>query len=312
MLIFLTIDLLLQNCQLKDNSMTLAQVRNIPLFEHLFRLIPDSLYISLLYKKNIGRWPSLSNPQTFTEKLQWLKLHNRRPEYSTMVDKYYVKEYVAKKIGAKYVIPTLAVWDSIDDINLNQLPDQFVLKWNHDSGSVVICKDKSTFDLEKAKLKLISGQKANGFWYGREWPYKNVKPVLIAEEYLIDEDCPNSDVPDYKFFCFNGTVHFFKIDFDRYIGHKANYFDRYGNLQLFGETVCPPDFERVLDIPSNLQEMVSLAETLARDIPFVRIDFYNIQSRVYFGEITFYPASGFGTFTDMSWDYKLGHLIELK
>ena len=290
--------------------MNLSKVYRHPFVERLLRLIPDEQYISLMYRKNVGSWPNLKNPTTFTEKLQWLKLYYHKPEFCTMVDKLAVKEYVANKIGSEYVIPTYEVWEKPSDIILDNLPDQFVLKWNHDSGSVIICLDKSHFNLEKAKQKLAKGARKNGFWYGREWPYKGVKPYIIAEKFVEDKDHPG-DLKDYKFFCFNGKVEVFKIDFNRFIDHHANYYSPKGELLHFGESVCPPVYNHEEIMPSNLAEMIFLAEKLSADIPFLRVDFYNCQNKILFGELTFYPASGFERFTSNQWDKKLGDMLTL-
>ena len=418
------------------------------------RIIPDIAYIKLIYYKHFGCLPNLKNPKTFNEKLQWLKLYNRKPEYTMMVDKYAVKQYVSEKLGSEYIIPTLGVWYKVDDIDIGQLPEKFVLKWNHDSGSVIICKDKNRFDVEQAKNKLRKFEKHNGYNYGREWPYKNVKPCIIAEKYMEDdetgdladykvhnfngipkvilvcrdrfkdagltedfysdkwehldvkrpnhpngEDIPkpaeleemlelsrklSKDIPfvrtdfytinhkvyfgeitffpasgferfipesfdkemgdwinipltergvilvknniyilvhtsqtskgelkDYKFFCFNGKVKCFKVDFDRFTEHRANYYDANCNLLPFGEVMCPPKPEKELVLPDEIPQMIELAEKLAKDIPFVRIDFYNVNHKIYFGEITFFPASGFGKFVPEEWDAILGSWLEL-
>ena len=289
----------------------MKKIYNYKVVDRLLRLIPDKLYISLMYLKNIRRWPDINHPKTFTEKLQWLKLYNRKREYIKLVDKYAVKNYVSKIIGEEYIIPTLAMWNSVDEIDITKLPNQFVLKWNHDSGSIILCKDKSNFNIDEAKERLRSGAKRSGYWYGREWPYKQVKPCVIAEKYMVDES--GTELKDYKFFCFNGMVNFFKIDFDRYSNHRANYYNLDGKIMPFGEIVCPPDFSKKIEIPANIKEMVGVVEKLSHsvDSPFLRIDLYNVNGNIYFGEITLYPASGFGAFTDMSWDDKLGEMLAL-
>ena len=275
----------------------------------LLRLMPDKTYLKLQYKINFGKKLNLKSPKTLNEKLQWLKLYDRKPEYIQLVDKYRVREYIANKIGKEYLIPLLGVWDKFEEIGFNILPRQFVLKCNHDTGSVVICKDKKTLGFGLAKDKLSRGLKRNLFWFGREWPYKDITRKIIAEKYMVDAQ--TAELRDYKFFCFNGKVKCFKIDFDRFIYHRANYYDIYGMLLPFGEVVCPPDFNRTIEMPRNLHLMVNLAEKLADGIPFVRVDFYEVDAKVYFGEMTFFPASGFGSFTDEEWDYKLGEWIKL-
>lgn len=272
--------------------------------------IPDSLYLKIVYKKRIGKKLNLKNPITFNEKLQWLKLHNRKPEYTIMVDKYEVKKYVANIIGEEYIIPTIGVWNHFDEIDFGKLPDQFVLKCTHDSGGIVICKNKKELDKKATKKKIEKCLKENYYWCGREWPYKNVKPRIIAEQYMKDDT--DGDLKDYKFFCFNGKVKFFKVDFNREKSHRANYYDCNGNLLSFGEAICPPDFNKNIVIPSNLKQMIRLAEEISIDKCFVRIDFYSPSDNdIKFGEITFYPASGFGKFIPDEVDKRIGKMLNL-
>ena len=291
-----------------------AKLRTIPIIERLLRLLPDSLYISLLYKKNVGVWPNLYNPKTFTEKIQWLKLHNRKPEFSVMVDKLLVKDYVAKRIGEQYIIPTLATWNRVEDIDVSKLPNQFVLKWNHDSGSIVICKDKTKFNINEARLKLAPGQRRNGFWYGREWPYKNVKPVIIAEKYMEESTKPDvSDLTDYKFYCFNGAPKYCQVIRDRRSNETIDFYDMdWNHMPFIGLTPHARNGLTPVPKPQNLDVMQRICSVLARGMSFVRIDLYEINGCEYFGEITFYPASGFGVFTPTEWDKHLGDLINLK
>lgn len=423
----------------------------------LTRIIPDKLYLKIAYKLATGHTLNLDNPQTFNEKLQWLKLYDRRPEYITMVDKYRVREYIADTIGEEYLIPLLGVWENANDIDFDTLPNQFVLKCNHDSGSVIICKDKSKLDKKNTIRRLNRALRNTGYWFGREWPYKNVKPCIVAEKYMTDLE--NSDLPDYKvhnfngipkvilvcsqrftqgglhedfytpkwekldlrrpnhpnvekkinppdeleqmlqlseklsneipfartdfyivngklyfgeitlypsagfdsfspetwdrifgdwirlpeksggyilkkgsiciwlheaqttvansqgelrdykFFCFSGEVKCFKIDFDRYVEHRANYFSRDKKLLRFGEKVCSPDFNRRLRIPDNIDDMIALAEKLSKNDIFVRVDFYDVAGNIFFGELTYYPASGFGPFVPEEWDRVLGDWV---
>lgn len=279
------------------------------LFRKLSRLIPDRIYLQIVYFKHFRRFINFNNPKTFNEKIQWLKLNYRNEEYTKLVDKYRVKQYITKLIGEEYVIPTLGVWNNVDDIDFKSLPEKFVLKCNNDSGGIVICKNKKDFDEAKAKSFLKERLKNNGYWYGREWPYKNVKPCIIAEKYM--EDSISKDIKDYKFFCFNGSMEFFDIDIDRFIEHRANYYDRNGNFLPFGKTYCPPDYTKKIEMPKNLDKMIELAETISHNTVLSRIDFHEIDGQVYFGEITFYPGSGFSPFTDEKWDYKLGDMIDL-
>lgn len=279
------------------------------LFRKLSRLIPDRIYLQIVYFRHFKKFIDFDNPKTFNEKIQWLKLNYRKEEYTNLVDKYRVKQYITKLIGEEYVIPTLEVWKNVDDIDFKSLPEKFVLKCNNDSGGIVICKNKKDFDEAKAKSFLKERLKNNGYWYGREWPYKNVKPCIIAEKYM--EDSISKDLKDYKFFCFNGSMEFFDIDIDRFIEHRANYYDRNGNSLPFGKKYCPPDYTKKIEMPKNLGKMIELAETISHNTVLSRIDFYEIDGQVYFGEITFYPGSGFSPFTDEKWDYKLGDMIDL-
>lgn len=279
------------------------------LFRKLTRSIPDRIYLQIVYFRHFKKFIDFDNPKTFNEKIQWLKLNYRKEEYTNLVDKYRVKQYITKLIGEEYVIPTLGVWNNADDIDFKSLPEKFVLKCNNDSGGIVICKNKKDFDEAKAKSFLKERLKNNGYWYGREWPYKNVKPCIIAEKYM--EDSISKDLKDYKFFCFNGSMEFFDIDIDRFIEHRANYYDRNGNFLPFGKTYCPPDYTKKIEMPKNLDKMIELAETISHNTVLSRIDFYEIDGQVYFGEITFYPGSGFSPFTDEKWDYKLGDMIDL-
>ncbi len=253
---------------------------------------------------------SFRNPETFNEKLQWLKLYNRRPEYTMMVDKYLVRDYIAKEIGEEYLIPLLGVWDNPDDIDFDALPNQFVLKCNHNSGTgMCICKDKSKLNVEQVLSELHKGYKEDYYVMNREWPYKNVPRKIIAEKYMVDKG--TAELRDYKFFCFGGVCKCMKVDFDRFVEHRANYYNPQGNLLDLGETICPPDKQKNIVLPTNMDKMIVLAEKLSQGIPFLRVDFYDVNGQIYFGELTFYPASGFGAFTDDEWDVELGKWIEL-
>ena len=275
----------------------------------LTRILPDKLYLQLMYFKHFHKLINFKNPVTFNEKLQWLKIYDRKPEYTTMVDKYLVKDYVAAKIGKEYIIPTLGMWEKAEDIDFDALPDQFVLKCNNDSGGIVICKDKAKLNKDEAIRLLSSRLNNNGFWYGREWPYKNVKPCIIAEKYM--EDTTTKELRDYKFFCFGGQVKCYKVDFDRFKAHHANYFTAEGEILKMGEEVCPPDFNKNIPVPDSLGKMKDLATKLSKYQPFLRTDFYDVDGKVYFGELTFYPASGFGRFINQDDDIYLGSWLQL-
>ena len=419
--------------------------------QNFFRWLPDKSYLQLLYRFKMGHRLDLKNPKTFTEKLQWLKLYNRKPEYTKMVDKYAVKEYVANLIGEEYIIPTLGVWNKPEDIDWDSLPNQFVLKTTHGGGGggVVICKDKTTFDKASAIAKLRESMASDIYSGLREWPYKNVPKRIIAEKFMAPEKSPApkdlldfkffcfngepkflyvSDSPshslaflnidwsltdfgrddyhplnklpenleemlaiarklsagiphvrvdlynidkhiyfgeltlytgsgyipfnpkeydgqlgdlltlpnatgggkyliingvttelkteydelkDYKFFCFNGKVRFLKVDFGRFVEHHANYYSPEGELLEFGEQGLEPDPNHIEMMPENLNKMISIAENLSEGFKFLRVDLYNVKGKIYFGELTFYPASGMGAFVPEEWDEKLGRMLNL-
>lgn len=272
--------------------------------------LPDKVYLKLRFFIELGYPLRLKQPQTFNEKLQWLKLNYQHPAMPIMVDKYRARNYVADRIGNQYLIPLLGVWGSADDVDFENLPEQFVIKCNHNSGNgMCICKDKSTLNISLVRKKLAEGLRENYYITSREWPYRNVPRRIVAEKFLVDKDSSEDSLRDYKFFCFNGKVEFFKIDFDRFSNHHANYYDRDGSLMNFGETNYPPDPDRKVNMPLVLPEMIRLAEHLSKDFPFLRVDFYNIGTKIYFGELTFYPAAGFGDFTPVGTDAKLGELL---
>lgn len=277
-------------------------------------MIPDKLYLSLRYRCIMGSWINWKNPQTFTEKLQWLKLYNRKPEYTKMVDKYAVKEYVVNLIGEEYIIPTLGVWDKPEDIDWDSLPNQFVLKTTHGGGGggVVICKDKATFDKTTAIAKLKESMASDIYSGLREWPYKDVPKRIIAEKFMAPEKSPApKDLLDYKFFCFNGMVRFFKVDFGRFVEHHANYYSPEGELLEFGEQGLEPDPNYPIELPNNLGEMIALAEKLSANEPFLRVDLFNVNGNIYFGELTFYPASGMLPWTTEEADKEIGKYLKL-
>ena len=277
---------------------------------HCFDWVPDSWYLRMKYKQCMGCSLNLSNPKTFNEKLQWLKLHDRKPEYTMMVDKYAVRKYIADTIGEEYLIPLLGVWDNPDDIDFDALPNQFVLKCNHNSGlGMCICKDKSKLNIEKVKAGLKKGLGQDYYLTCREWPYKDVPRKIVCEKYMTDSR--TNDLYDYKFFCFGGAVKCFKVDYDRFIEHHANYFDKNGNILPFGEADLPPIYDKNIKMTKNLEKMCELAEKLTARKPFLRADFYDVEGKIYFGELTFYPASGMGKFTDDSWDEWLGKWLKL-
>lgn len=278
----------------------------------VIKLIPDKLYLELMFRHRMGKKLNLNNPKTFNEKLQWLKLYDRRPEYTKMVDKYAVKKYVADIIGKEYIIPTLGVWKNPDEIDFDRLPKQFVLKCNHNSGlGMCICRDKSKIDIKKVKDELRKGVAQNYYLTGREWPYKNVPPRIIAEQYM--EDSETSELRDYKFFCFNGEPIYCQVISDRRTVETIDFYDMNWVHQSFTGLELPSKpFSKIpIPIPKTFEEMKKSAKILSKDIPFIRVDFYEINGKMYFGELTFYPAAGFGKFSPDKWNQKIGSLLKL-
>ena len=273
-----------------------------------FNWMSDEQYLKIAFWARMGKRPNIEHPQTFSEKLQWMKLYDRNPQYTKLVDKYEVKSRVAEIIGAEYIIPTIGVWDSVDQIDFNTLPNQFVLKCTHDSGGLVICKDKSKLNIDSAKKKLAACLKHSYYWGMREWPYKNVKPRVIAEQYMEDE---TGELRDYKFFCFDGVVKalFIASDRTKKVETKFDFFDE--NFKHLPFTNGHPNADVLPSKPVCFEEMKMLAAKLSKGIPQVRVDFYEIRSRVYFGEMTFFHWSGMTPFVPEEWDYKFGSWIKL-
>lgn len=271
--------------------------------------IPDKLYLKLKYRIYMGKKLNLKNPSTFNEKLQWLKLYDRNPLYTKLVDKYEVREFIKEKIGEEYLIPILGVYNGFHEIDFSKLPDKFVIKCNHDSGGIVICKDKNNFDLESARKKIEWSLNHNYFYNSREWPYKNVKPKIIIEEYM--EDNETHELIDYKFMCFNGEPKIIFSCTERFSeeGLKITFFDKSWSKLPFERHY--PSSKKKVKKPYNFDKMIEFARCLSNSIPFVRVDFYEINGKLYFGELTFYPGSGLEEFTPLKWDYKIGNMIDL-
>lgn len=289
----------------------------LAILTHFGTWIPDALYLRIMFRLKMGYSLNLKKPKTFNEKLQWLKVYDYKPEYTKMVDKLAAKDYVASRIGEEYIIPTLGVWDRVEDIDWDSLPDQFVLKTTHGGGGggVVVCSDKTHFDKAKAIKKLQTSMHSNAGKTYRERPYLNVPRKIIAEKFMAERtakvNIKNSDLPDYKFFCFNGKVKCFKIDFGRFVDHHANYYSPEGKLLPFGEKGLEPDSNHIEIIPENLDKMIVIAEKLSDGFKFLRVDLYNVKGKIYFGELTFYPAAGMGAFVPEEWDEKLGGMLNL-
>lgn len=279
-------------------------------YRKMLNWLPDKVFLEAAFRARFGRKLNLNNPETFNEKLQWLKLYNRKPEYTKMVDKYLVRDYVKEKIGEEYLIPLLGVWDDPEKIDFDELPTQFVLKCNHNSGlGMCICKDKNSLDINKVKEELKKGINQNYYLTSREWPYKDVPRRIIAEKYMVDES--GYELKDYKFYCFDGKVKLVMINSDRMSSEKtkANYFDE--NYQPLDFVWGYENAEIPPQKPEKFEEMKYLAEKLSEGISHVRIDFYQTPSGIYFGEITFFDGSGFDAIEPIEWDYKIGSWIKL-
>ena len=281
------------------------------------RFFPDKLFLELKYQLMMGQKLDLKNPKTFNEKLQWLKLYNRKAEYTMMVDKYAVKEYVANKIGKEYIIPTLGVWDNPEDIDWDVLPNQFVLKTTHGGGScgVVICKDKFTFDKNNAIKCLKKSLKQNIYLSLREWPYKDVPKRIIAEQFMMESTSKtmNSDLTDYKFYCFNGKPIYCQVIRDRRTKETIDFYDmEWNHMPFVGLNPVAKNGLNPVAKPAHLNKMIEICHILSYDIPFSRVDLYVIDGKEYFSEITFFPASGIGVFDPEEWALKLGDLLVLQ
>ncbi|MDU2201796.1 MAG: ATP-grasp fold amidoligase family protein [Anaerococcus hydrogenalis] len=274
--------------------------------------IDDSLYLETKYKIYMKTNLNLSDPKTFNEKLQWLKIHNRKPEYTMLADKYKVREYISKKIGEEFLIPLLGVRDNPNEIDFDSLPNKFVLKCNHNSGlGMCICKDKSNLNIKKVKRNLRRGLKQDYYITGREWPYKNIQRKIIAEKYMVN-DSNSNEFTDYKFFCFNGYVDCVMVCLDRNSGDpKFYFFDKDWKLKRLNKRgkEAPKDF--TIPKPKCIDDMFDIASRLSEGFPFVRVDLYQSYGKIYFGEMTFYPDSGFDNNILKESDDYLGNLIDL-
>lgn len=279
----------------------------------LFNWMPDSWYLRMIFRLCIGKKLNLKKPQTFNEKLQWLKIHDRNSSYTKMVDKYEAKRYIADIIGEEYVIPLLGVWNSFDDIDFTSLPDSFVLKCTHDSGGLVIVEDKSKMDVDEARKKIDGSMSRNYYWMSREWPYKDVKPRIIAEQFMVDDS--GTELKDYKFFCFHGEPKYCQVISNRRSDETIDFFDMEWIHQEFTGLGFPykqqPHSSDVIPTPINFVFMKKVAKSLSEGIPFVRVDFYEVNGHMYVGELTFYPFGGLGVFSPENWNLKIGNLVEI-
>lgn len=274
------------------------------------RLYGDELFLKMMFPLRVGYKLNLNNPKTYNEKLQWMKLHNRKSIYTKMVDKVEAKEFVANIIGEEYIIPTLGVYNSADDIDFDSLPKQFVLKCTHDSGGIVVCKDKSRLNIKEAKNKLRKGLRRCYYYQNREWPYKNVPRRIIAEKYMVDES--GYELKDYKFFCFDGKVELLFIATDRTKIDEEVKFDFFdANFNHLPIVNGHPNSNKLMTKPKEFEQMKLIAEKLSKGLPHLRVDLYNVNGKIYFGELTFFHFSGMVPFNPMKWDIKLGEMIDL-
>lgn len=311
-----------------DPAIRLRYLSRAGLYNHM----SDEKYLKKKFKLEMGKELDLDNPVTFNEKLQWLKIHDRKDAYTTLVDKYEVKDYVANVIGKEHIIPTLGVYNKFEDIDFDKLPNQFVIKCTHDSGGLVVCRDKSKLNKNAARKKINKSLKTNYYYSGREWPYKNVKPRILVEEYIdvsgdsktssgnkitADELQRENGLLDYKFMCFDGVVKFFFLDIGvigKGTGHAEEYYrnvyDRDFKLMPVLET--RQNYPKEIVPPKNFKEMVAIAEKLSKGIPHIRVDLYNVDGKILFGEMTFYHGSGTTNyFEPAEWDKKIGDMINL-
>lgn len=281
----------------------------------------DEMYLKLVFRGSLNKKLNLKNPKSFNEKLQWLKLHDRKSEYSNYVDKYEVRKYIAKTIGKEYLIPLIGIYDSVEEIDWKLLPNKFILKCTHGSSTNIICTDKDKLNIEDSKIKLNNWMKRNWYWFGREWPYKNVKPRIICEKYMVDDYCLKSkenempSLTDYKFYCFDGNPRYCQVIKDRNTKETIDFYDKDWNYMNFTGLHRPmnpyPHTKKVYPKLEKYQCMLDIATKLSEGYPFIRVDLYLIKGRIYFGELTFYPLSGFGVFDPPEWNIKIGNLIKL-
>lgn len=277
---------------------------------HMLDCLSDTLYLKAVYWMKTGKKLNLNHPVSFNEKLQWLKIYDRKDIYTTMVDKYEVKKYVAEILGDRYIVPTLGVWDKFDDIDFNGLPEKFVLKCTHDSGGLVVCRDKNKLDFDVVRKKLETSLENNYYIYGREWPYKNVKPRIIAEQFL--DDGHGSGLFDYKFYCFNGEPRYLYVStgLENHETAQISFLTLDWTFAEFRRSDFKP-FEQLPEKPSKFDEMIKVARELSSGTKFLRVDLYEVNGNVYFSELTFSPCSGMMPFSDEKYNIMLGNMIDL-
>ena len=281
-------------------------------FLGFFNFLPDEKFLKLLYKANTGEELNLENPVKLNEKLQWLKLHDRKPEYTIMADKYRAKEYIASKVGEEYTVPLLGVWERAEDIDFDELPDSFVLKCNHTSSTgLCVCRDKSRLDREAVRKRLNKAMAQNYYLVCREWPYKNISRRIIAEQFLAEPD--GSPLVDYKFYCYGGEPRYFMVSYGEAEHNVKNHkFDTQLNSidHLFKTQPAIPA-ERI-KLPENIGKMIELAGVLCRGHQHLRVDMYNVGGKIYCGELTFFSGGGFIKMVSQEYSQYLADLIDLK
>ncbi len=280
------------------------------LLKHYGGILSDKTYTKVLYRLRMHNSLDLDNPHSFTEKIQWLKLYDHNPFYTTLVDKYEVKKWVSGIIGSKYVITTIGVWDSVDFIDFDTLPKQFVLKTTFGGGSdgVFICKNREAVDFSIVKNRLLESMKTNPYHRLREWPYKNVPRRIIAEQYLDDN---SGDLADYKFYCFGGIPKILLLATNRYSAHNFDYFDMDYNKLPITSAMGGNNPNLSVDKPACFDEMKEIARKLSEGLPHVRVDLYYCNCQVYFGEMTLYDSSGFDNLNSEEWNSRMGEWINL-
>ena len=274
--------------------------------------LPDKMYLKLFYRATTGKKINFKNPKGYCEKLQWLKVNDRRPEYTKLVDKLMVREHINEVMGEGHLFPLLGKWKRFDDIDFDKLPEQFVIKCNHDSGSTKVIKNKSSLtkkDFKKLKKFYKKRLKRDFYYAGREYPYKGIDRYIIAEQLMIDSDNPDKSIEDYKFFCFNGEPKIMFVATDRITNCKFDFFDMdFNHLDIYN---IHENADKPIPKPAMFDEMKEIARKLSQGMRHVRIDLYELNGKIYFGEYTFFHGGGFQLFHPAEWERKLGDWIDI-
>ena len=271
----------------------------------------DETYIKWDYYFSTRKKLNLENPRTLNEKLEWLKLNNKNPFHSVLVDKYEVRDYIKKTLGDQYLIPLLGCWNSFEEIDFDKLPNQFVIKCSHDSGSTIVCRDKKSFNFLAARKKINKCLKRDFYKVKREYPYKGLKRRIIAEQYVIDSR-EEEGLTDYKFYCFRGKVPCVLVCLDRHLGDpKFYFFNEDWELQRFNKRGKDAPEGFTIPKPKNMEKMFEIAKQLSKNEPFVRVDMYNVDGKIYFGELTFFPDGGADPNRLPEADQMFGDMVEI-